>query len=61
MKNTKLIGKLLLILGLIGLSIKFMEPLIVTKGCFGYDYTYELISFGIPIIFTVIGFKMVKK
>ncbi len=61
MKDYKLIGKLLLIFGLIGLSVKLMEPIIITKGCFGYDYTYEVISFGVPIIFIIIGFKMIKK
>ena len=59
--SNQLIGKILMLIGLIGIILKLIEPLIITKGCFGYDYIYEFISFGIPIIILVIGFRLQKK
>lgn len=59
MKN-KLIGKLLIIVGLIGIALKFIEPYIIQKGCFGNDYFYETLTIGIPIILIVIGYKKLK-
>jgi len=50
-----------MLVGLIGIILKLTEPFIITKGCFGYDYIYEFISFGIPIIILVIGYRIYKR
>ena len=59
-KETYFNGKILMAVGLMGLILKLMEPLIIIKGCFGYDYVYEFISFGMPIILFLIGFRIHK-
>ncbi len=55
--NKKFIGNTLIIIGLIGLILKIIGSLIITKGCFGYDYFYEFLSFGIPVALIAIGFR----
>lgn len=55
--NRKSLGKLLIVAGVIGLISKIIEPILITKGCFGYDYVYEIVSFGIPIVLIFIGYK----
>lgn len=59
--NSQLIGKKLMIVGLIGLILKLNEWLVVTRGCFGYNYFYEFITFGIPIVLLVIGFYFFER
>jgi len=43
------IAKVVLIIGIATLVIKLIEPIVITKGCFGYNYFYEIISFGAPL------------
>ncbi|MFK7807266.1 MAG: hypothetical protein AB8F74_05620 [Saprospiraceae bacterium] len=55
--NSKLIGKTLLMFGILGFLLKLTEPYIITKGCFGYNYFYEIFSFAIPVTMIVVGYK----
>lgn len=56
--DKNLIGKILTILGAIALIMKIVELFIISKGCFGHDYLYEVLSFFIPVIMIVVGFKL---
>jgi len=57
--NTKFNGKVLFLVGILGFTIKLIEPIIITKGCFGTDYLYEILTFGIPIAMIVVGYKKI--
>lgn len=35
--------------------VKLIEPLMVIKDCFGYNYSYEIASYGIPIVLIILG------
>jgi len=60
--NKKIIGRTIGTIGLIWLVLNIGLPYtgLINIGCFGYDYTYELISNGIPILLIMIGFKIHK-
>ncbi len=47
-----------MVIGLLGLVLKLIEPMLVIKGSFGYDYVYEYSSILIPMLLTVIGFMV---
>jgi len=57
----RLVPKLIMLLGIIGLLFKFIEPYLITKGCFGYDYLYEFSSLIIPILLVILGCWLNKK
>ncbi len=54
--NNKFIGKILIIIGILGIALKIFEAYAVIRGCFGYNYTYEILSILIPILFIIVGF-----
>ena len=58
--NKKIIGMFLISIGLIGLIILLFvsNSGLVSSGCFGRNYFYELITFGIPILLIVTGLRV---
>ena len=48
-KGKKQIGKVLMIVGLLGIAYSILEPLFVIKGCFGYGIL-DLLIYILPIV-----------
>ena len=56
----KLIGKLLMIAGLIGIMYCLIEPYIVHNGCFGYRIV-DVLIYLFPIVAIIMGYRIYSK
>lgn len=56
----KRVGKLLMILGLIGITYAVLEPIFIIRGCFGYGIIDALIYI-VPIGLLLIGYNVYSK
>lgn len=56
----KRMGKLLMVLGLLGIVYALLEPLFIIRGCFGYGFIDSLIYI-VPIGMLLIGYRIYSK
>lgn len=60
MRSNKLSGIILMITGALGLALKLLYTLSTNRGCFGYDFSFEIILVIIPISIFGFGFLQYK-
>lgn len=53
----KQIGKVLMITGLLGIFFSILEPIFVTKGCFGYGIA-DVLIYVVPIAMLIVGYRI---
>ena len=59
-KGNRQLGKLLMAIGLLGILYSILEPLFVTKGCFGYGII-DVLIYVVPIAMLIIGYRIFNR